>query len=206
VDYVARVGSASSDAPRPNVEWPITLLHDEAVKAIVQHCYSDVELRDRDGKQGRGFTNLKRIFGWPADLRLVVDALTSTVDDAQAIASADTGSAPLAALVAYKLGLPAAFVRSQPKDYFLSYGDDPTTNHPRLSGERLEDGTLVHVIDDFVHSGATLGSAVETLREVGVLVRTASSVLSSPTDAIANAIGAVDIHLTVLVVTDELFE
>jgi hypothetical protein len=34
---------------------------------------------------------------------------------------------------------------------------------------------------------------------------TASSLLSSPTAAIADAISAMDVHMTVLVVTDDLF-
>jgi orotate phosphoribosyltransferase len=93
----------------------ITVLHDQAVEAIVRRCYSDVEVPGRDGQLGRGFTNLKRIFGWPADLRLVVDALAATVANARAVASADSGSAPLAALVACATSLPAVFVRTEPK-------------------------------------------------------------------------------------------
>ncbi|MEX2644925.1 MAG: phosphoribosyltransferase family protein [Gaiellaceae bacterium] len=179
----------------------ITVLHDRAVEGIVRRCYSDVEVRGRDGQPGRGFTNLKRIFGWPAELRVVIDALAATVGDARAVASADSGSAPLVALIAYKLGLPGVFVRTDPKSYFLSYGGDPATTHPRLSGERLVDDTPVHVIDDFVHSGATLASAVETLREAGLVVQYASSLLSSPPEGIAGVIETIDIQLTVLVLT-----
>lgn len=196
---------APPDAARPDIEGSITLLHDEAVEAIVRRCYSDVELRGPDGEQGRGFTNLKRIFGWPADLRVVVEAMAATVGDEHSLASADSGSAPLTALVAYKLSRPAVFVRTHSKDHFLSYGGDPATNDPRLSGERLASGTLVHIIDDFVHSGATLTAAVRTLRDGGLIVQTTSSVISSPPESIADAISALDIHLTSLAVTDDLF-
>jgi adenine/guanine phosphoribosyltransferase-like PRPP-binding protein len=110
----------------------VTLLGDKGIAAIVRRCYSDVEVRGRDGEPGRGFTNLKRVFGWPPELRIVVDALVATTGTTRAIASTDSGSAPLAALVAYKLSLPAVFVRREAKDYFLSYGADPATNHPRL--------------------------------------------------------------------------
>jgi adenine/guanine phosphoribosyltransferase-like PRPP-binding protein len=180
------------------------VVRDQALTSIVRRCYSDVEVRDRDGNVGRGFTNLKRIFGWPADLRTVVDALATTVGGAGAVASTDTGSAPLAALVAFRVSLPVVLVRSHPKDYFLSYGDEPATNHPRLSGERLANATLVHVIDDFVHSGATLVSAVQTLREVGLAVQTAASLLASPPETIRGAIDAIDLHLTVFVASDDL--
>lgn len=182
----------------------ITLVGDKAIAALVRRCYSDVQVRDREGERGRGFTNLKRIFGWPTELRIVVDALAATTGTTQAIASTDSGSAPLAALVAYKLSLPAVFVRREAKDYFLSYGGDPATNHPRLSGERLSEGTRAHVIEDFVHTGATLAAAVKALRSVGLAVPTASSVLISPPETIADAIVELDIHLTALVATNEL--
>jgi adenine/guanine phosphoribosyltransferase-like PRPP-binding protein len=180
------------------------LVRDQALTSIVRRCYSNVEVRDRDGHIGRGFTNLKRIFGWPADLRIVVDALATTVGGAGAVASTDTGSAPLAALVAFRVSLPVVLVRSHPKHYFLSYGDDPATNDPRLSGERLASSTLVHVIDDFVHSGATLASAVETLREVGLAVQTGASLLASPPATIRDVIDPLHLQLTVFVTTDDL--
>ena len=179
----------------------IDVVNDPALRAIVRRCYSDIEVYDRAGNPGRGYTNLKRIFGWPADLRAVVDALAETVGSASALASADTGSAPLAALVAYKRNLPAVFLRSHPKSYFLSYGDDPDTNEPRLSGERLPKATAVHVIDDFVHSGATLGSAVDILRGAGLTVKTAAALLGSPPETLADAINAMDIRLTIFVTT-----
>lgn len=179
----------------------IRAIEDPLLAEIVRRCYSDVELRDRTGKVGRGYTNLKRLFGWPTELRTVVDALAATVGSADAVASTDTGSAPLVALVAYTLSLPAVFVRSDSKDYFLSYGGDPETNEPRLSGERLAEGTAVHVIDDFVHSGATLASAVQTLRRVGLRVETATALLGSPPPTLFDAIGQIHVRLTILVTT-----
>jgi adenine/guanine phosphoribosyltransferase-like PRPP-binding protein len=72
------------------------------------------------------------------------------------------------------------------------------------SGERLSEGTCAHVIEDFVHTGATLDAAVKALRSVGLVVPTASSVLISPPETIADAIAELDIHLTALVATNEL--
>ena len=176
---------------------------DPAIAAIVRRCYSDVELRDREGHVGRGYTNLKRIFGWPNDLETVVNALVATVGaSAEAVASTDTGSAPLAALVAYRLRLPAVFVRSDSKDYFLSYGGDPDANDPQLSGERLRTGTSVHVIDDFVYSGESLASAIQVLRRVGMNVEEATALLGSPPETLTGALAEMNVHLTVLMTTD----
>ena len=179
-------------------------MNDPVVRGIVARCYSDVDVSNRTGTVTRGVTNLKRIFGWPDQLQAVVNALAATAGNAQAIASADSGSAPLAALVARELTLPAVFIRNAPKDYFLSYGGDPDTNEPRISGERLAEGTAVHVIDDFVHSGATLGSAVQTLRRVGLKVETAAALLGSPPETLADTIEAMDVHMTVLVTSADI--
>jgi adenine/guanine phosphoribosyltransferase-like PRPP-binding protein len=147
---------------------------------ILRRCYSHVEVSDRARNRAMGVTNLKRIFGRPDELRVLVDALAATVGDVGAIASADTGSAPLAAVVAYRLELPSVFIREVPKEYFLTYGGDPATNHPRLAGERMPPGSSVHVIDDLVHSGETLASAARTLREAELVVSVASCLLIAP--------------------------
>ena len=150
------------------------------VTDILRSCYSHVEVAGRSGARGVGVTNLKRLFGRPRELRLVIEALAATVGDVEAVASSDTGSSPLTAVVAFELSLPAVFVRDAPKEYLLSYGGDPETNHPRLSGERLRPGTKVHLIDDLVHSGQSMASAAWLLREAGLDVRGASCMLVAP--------------------------
>ena len=161
---------------------PLVLRDSPRVTGILRKCYSHVEVADRDRNRGMGVTNLKRLFGRPDDLRVVVDALGTTIGRADALASADTGGAPLAAVVAF-LGLPAVFVREVPKEYLLSDGGDPATNHPRLAGERLPPGSTVHLIDDLVHTGETLASAARTLREADLVVEHASCLLIAPATA-----------------------
>ena len=176
------------------------------VTGILRTCYSHVEVADRNRNRGIGVTNLKRLFGRPDELRVVVDALGSTIGNADAVASADTGGAPLAAVVAYHLRLPAVFVREVPKDYLLSYGGDPVSNHPSLSGERLKPGSTVHLIDDLVHTGGTLASAARTLREAELVVTVASCLLVAPAHAgwpDAVATGGID-ELTALATTTQL--
>ena len=147
---------------------------------ILRRCYSHVEVADKERNRAMGVTNLKRVFGRPGELRTLVDALAGTLGDADAIASADSGGAPLAAVLAYQLGLPSLFVREVPKEHHLSYGGDPATNHPRLAGERLAPGSTVHLIDDLVHTGATLASAARVLREAELATTRASSLLIAP--------------------------
>jgi adenine/guanine phosphoribosyltransferase-like PRPP-binding protein len=127
---------------------------------ILRRCYSHVEIADRARNRAMGVTNLKRIFGRPDELRILVDALAATVGDVGAIASADTGSAPLAAVVAYRLELPSVFIGEVPRD--------------------MPPGSSVHVIDDLVHSGETLASAARALRQSELVVSAASCLLIAP--------------------------
>jgi hypothetical protein len=111
----------------------IILQPSPAVIGILRRCYSHVEALDRHGNPGLGVTNVKRVFGRPSELRVLVEATAATVQHADAIASVDPGSAPLAAVVAYHLRLPAVFVRTTPKRHFLSYGGDPSDQPPTAS-------------------------------------------------------------------------
>src|SRR5437764_4062455 len=85
---------------------------------------NDFDIRDREGRTGRGFTNLKRILGRPADFAFVVDHLARTIPARHSVAACDRALA-LTGAIAFKLGIPAVLVRRAPKTYFVSYGDDP---------------------------------------------------------------------------------
>ncbi|MGH3165928.1 MAG: hypothetical protein ACRDN0_08540, partial [Trebonia sp.] len=149
-----------------------------AIADVVMRCASNgVELRDREGRVGRGFTNLKRILGRPADFAFVVGQLARTVPAGHAVAACDEGAWALTGAVALNLGVPAILVRRVPKTYFISYGDDPAIGDGRLAGERLPPGTPVHLIDDLVFSGQTLRSAREALGTAGLDARTASAIV-----------------------------
>jgi hypothetical protein len=62
------------------------------VAEIVLRCVCDTEIPDRDGRLGRGFTNLKRLLGYPQDFSFIVDELAATVPPGHAIAACDEGS------------------------------------------------------------------------------------------------------------------
>ena len=147
------------------------------VAEIVLRCVCDTEIPDRDGRRGRGFTNLKRLLGYPQDISFIVDELAATVPPGHAIAACDEGSWALAGAVALRLHVPAVLVRRTPKTYFVSYGDDPTAADGRLVGERLPHGSPVRLLDDLVYSGQTLRSAKQVLRSVGLTSMTASAIL-----------------------------
>ena len=64
------------------------------VTDILRSCYSHVEVAGRSGARGVGVTNLKRLFGRPRELRLVVEALAATVGDVEGRASTGSTRSP----------------------------------------------------------------------------------------------------------------
>jgi adenine/guanine phosphoribosyltransferase-like PRPP-binding protein len=160
------------------VSLQLRVIDPPPISDIVMRCASDeFEIRDREGRTGRGFTNLKRFLGRPADFAFVVDQLARTIPAGHAVAACDEGAWALGGAIALKLGVPAVLVRRAPKTYFVSYGDDPTVGDGRLVGERLPYGTPIHLIDDLVFAGQTLRSAREALSLVGLDGKTASAIL-----------------------------
>jgi adenine/guanine phosphoribosyltransferase-like PRPP-binding protein len=138
----------------------------------------DVEIPDREGRMSRGgFTNLKRVLGRPADFAFVVEQLALTVPAGHAVAACDEGGWALTGAVAFTLGTPAVLVRRTPKNYFVSYGDDPRIGDGRLAGEQLPAGTPIHLVDDLVFAGHTLRAARQALNLVGLDARAASTIL-----------------------------
>ncbi|MHB1595890.1 MAG: hypothetical protein ACYCO9_22650 [Streptosporangiaceae bacterium] len=156
----------------------LNIVNPPTIADIVLRCASDdFEIRDQEGRTGRGFTNLKRLLGRPADFAFVVDQLARTVPAGHAVTGCDEGAWALVGAIAFTLGVPAVLVRRAPKTYFVSYGDDPNIGDGRLAGERLPPGTPIHLIDDLVFAGHTLRSARETLSLVGLDATTASAIL-----------------------------
>jgi adenine/guanine phosphoribosyltransferase-like PRPP-binding protein len=161
-----------------SVPLELKVVNPPAIAGVVLRCVSDdFEIRDREGRTGRGFTNLKRILGRPADFAFVVGHLARTVPRGHAVAACDEGARALVGAIALHLGVPAVLVRRAPKEYFVSYGNDPAVGDGRLAGERLPPGTPVRPIDDLVFSGQTLRSAREALGLVGLDAGTASAIL-----------------------------
>ena len=129
-----------------------------------------------------GSVNMKRLYGHPADLRVVVRAMAGTVpSSAQAIGAADVGSMPLATALAWTLDLPAVYVRDAPGS-MLSYGDTPAPDGESLIGERLEPETMVHVVDDMITSGETAARALSIYRGAGLVVDEMTAVLGGASE------------------------
>jgi orotate phosphoribosyltransferase len=151
-----------------------------------------------DGGPTAGSVNIRRLYGHPADFRVVVRAMAGTVPSATgAIGSADVDSIPLATAVAWTLGLPAVYVRDEPRQHLVSYGEVAAPDGESLIGERLEPETVVHVLDDRVTTGETAERAVALYRGAGLVVDEMSVVLGgAPEEQLVQL--AANLSLTIL--------
>jgi orotate phosphoribosyltransferase len=89
-----------------------------------------------------------------------VNAITGTFEMPGLIAGVATGGIPQGALVAEKLNLPFAYVRTSKKDHGLT----------NLIEGRIEAGQKVVVVEDLVSTGSSSLEAVQALREAGCIV------------------------------------
>lgn len=89
-----------------------------------------------------------------------VNAITEKFEMPGLIAGVATGGIPQGALVAEKLDLPFAYVRTSKKDHGLT----------NLIEGRIEAGQKVVVVEDLVSTGSSSLEAVQALREAGCIV------------------------------------
>ena len=109
------------------------------------------------------YTDNRVALAHPEVRNLIADGLTEAARGAgafDAVAGVATAGIPHATLVADRLGLPLAYVRSSAK----AHG-----RQNRIEG-RLTPGQRVVVIEDLVSTGGSSLDAVEALREAGVVV------------------------------------
>jgi orotate phosphoribosyltransferase len=89
-----------------------------------------------------------------------VNAITGKFEMPNLIAGVATGGIPQGTLVAEKLNLPFAYVRTSKKDHGLT----------NLIEGRIEAGQKVVVVEDLVSTGSSSLEAVQALREAGCIV------------------------------------
>ncbi|MDE7159687.1 MAG: orotate phosphoribosyltransferase [Muribaculaceae bacterium] len=118
------------------------------------------------------YTDNRKILSYP-DVRNFVKVELSRIileyfSEANALAAVANGAIAMGALVADTLGLPFAYVRSEPKDHGLE----------NLIEGNLKPGSKVVVMEDLVSTGASSVKAVEAVRLAGCEVIGMTSLFS----------------------------
>ncbi|HEY8980805.1 MAG TPA: orotate phosphoribosyltransferase [Streptomyces sp.] len=124
-----------------------------------------------DGRELDSYFDEYRLACDPHLLRDVAAAMAALVpDDAEAPAGFALGGVPLTVALSAATGLPAVFLRREPKRY---------GSRRQIEGTHVP-GRRVVLVDDVVRSGGQLPAMTGTLRGAGALVTDALCVLERP--------------------------
>jgi orotate phosphoribosyltransferase len=145
--------------------------HAELASALRDHAYLEGDFVLRSGRRSSYYLDKYRFETRPELLGPLGEAIAERARDAEPgatrLAGPELGAVALAAAASLASGLPFLIVRKEPKGY-------GTSN--RLEGV-FEEGEVVCLVEDVVTSGGAAISAVEALREAGLVVRNAVCVV-----------------------------
>jgi orotate phosphoribosyltransferase len=143
----------------------------DLIKSLVEHAYLEGDFVLRSGRHSKYYLDKYRFETVPELLEALGERIAAAVKehepDAVRIAAPELGAVALAAAGSLASRLPFLIVRKQAKGY-------GTSN--KLEGIS-ESGELVCLIEDVVTSGGAALQAVETVREAGLVCRTAVCVV-----------------------------
>jgi orotate phosphoribosyltransferase len=122
----------------------------------------------RSGRKADHYFDKYRFESDPGLLRDIVDALVPLVSPAvEGLAGLELGGVPLATMLSSATGLPAFFVRKQPK----KYGTERVCEGGDVGGRRLL------IVEDVVTTGGQLVLSAQDLRAEGAIVEDALCVI-----------------------------
>ncbi|MFD7598702.1 orotate phosphoribosyltransferase [Kitasatospora sp. NPDC059812] len=138
---------------------------------LTETAYVNAPFKLADGTQLDAHFDEYRLAADPTLLRDVAAAMTTLVpDNAQVLAGIELGGVPLVVALSAATGLPAVFLRRQPKGY---------GSHRQIEGAAI-DGRRTVLVDDVVRSGGQLLNMARILRISGAPVADALCVLERP--------------------------
>ena len=139
--------------------------------ALKEHAYLEGDFVLRSGRRSRYYLDKYRFETRPDLLRALGVRLAAQIrehePDATVIAGPELGAVALAAAASLESGLPFLIVRKEAK----GYGTDNRLEGAYAPGER------VCLVEDVVTSGGAAVSAVEALRDAGLVCSTAVCVV-----------------------------
>lgn len=115
----------------------------------------------RSGATSHEYFDKYRFESDPALLRDIAAAMASLVPgDTDLLAGLELGGVPIATMISQATGLPAVFIRKQPK----TYGTCQIAEGAEVDGRRL------CIVEDVVTSGGAVLDAAAELRNLGAIV------------------------------------
>ncbi|CAN5647156.1 orotate phosphoribosyltransferase [soil metagenome] len=175
-------------------------MKDEALgRLLVERALLEGDFVLRSGKRSSWYLDKYRFETEPEVLRAVGESLADAVrefePDAVRLAGPALGAVALAASASMTSGLPFIIVRGEAKEY-------GTAN--RIEGP-FERGELVCLLEDVVTTGGALAESVLALRDEGLEVRNAISVVDREEGG-SDALARLGVRLRALFRAEELLE
>ena len=173
---------------------------DEALgRLLVERALLEGDFVLRSGKRSSWYLDKYRFETEPEVLRPLGERLAEAVakfePDAVRLAGPALGGVALAASAAMASGLPFIIVRDETKEYGTA---------KRIEGP-FERGELVCLLEDVVTTGGALAEAVSALRDAGLEVRNAISVVDREEGG-SDALARLGVRLRALFRAEELLE
>jgi orotate phosphoribosyltransferase len=144
---------------------------EELLAAIREHAYLEGDFLLRSGRRSKYYLDKYRFETLPELLGPIGQRIAAVVaehePEAVRLGGPELGAVALAASASLASGLPFMIVRKDAKDYGTA---------KRIEG-MYEPGECICLVEDVVTSGGALLEAVEAVREVGLVVRTAVCVV-----------------------------
>ena len=166
---------------------------------LVERALLEGDFVLRSGRRSSWYLDKYRFETEPEILRALGDALSEAArecePDVVRLAGPALGAVALAASAAMASGLPFIIVRGETKEYGTA---------KRIEGP-FEPGELVCLIEDVVTSGGALAEAVSAVREEGLVVRNAVSVVDREEGG-SDALARLGVRLRPLFRASELME
>lgn len=152
---------------------------DEDVKNVLKECgavkFGDFTLAS--GKKSRYYIDVRKAVTKPKILAIICDQIIDKMKknslDPDYIACVELGGVPIGTIVADRTGLPLIIVRKESKNHGLK---------GRLVGD-FEKGKTVLLLEDVTTTGGSIQSAINVLRDEGLCVDTAVTVVDRQEDA-----------------------
>jgi orotate phosphoribosyltransferase len=134
---------------------------DELARRIHKVAHLTGEFRLRSGRTSTTYFDKYRFESDPELLCAIAEGLATLLpDEVEALAGLELGGVPLAVALSGRTGLPARFVRKEPK----TYGTCNLVEGGEVAGRRLV------VVEDVVTSGGQVVTSSEELRALGARV------------------------------------
>jgi len=144
------------------------MTRDELAKAIYDCAHLTGEFTLRSGATSNEYFDKYRFESSPELLRAIAEQIAPSVpNDVDALAGLELGGVPIATMLSQVTGLPALFVRKEPK----TYGTCQFAEGGPVGGRRLL------IVEDVITSGGQVVISANDLRGEGAIIDTVVCVI-----------------------------